>query len=157
MALVVLCPPDDAKNAASLPSAYSEHVEAAMASKACGQFGPVMESERYRLPQDVLMDINTIQNSGSSLLGIINDILDFSKIETGKFEINEAEYMLPSVLMDVSNVISVRLSGRPVYFLMDIDPALPNHFVGDDIRIKQILLNLIGNSVKFTQIGRAHV
>lgn len=105
------------------------------------------------LPQDVLMDINTIQNSGSSLLGIINDILDFSKIETGKFEITEAEYMLPSVLMDVSNVISVRLSGRPVYFLMDIDPTLPNHFVGDDIRIKQILLNLIGNSVKFTHEG----
>lgn len=105
------------------------------------------------LPQDVLMDINTIQNSGSSLLGIINDILDFSKIETGKFEITEAEYMLPSVLMDVSNVISVRLSGRPVYFMMDIDPRLPNHFVGDDIRIKQILLNLIGNSVKFTHEG----
>ena len=105
------------------------------------------------LPEDVLMDINTIQNSGSSLLGIINDILDFSKIETGKFELTEVEYMLPSVLMDVSNVISVRLSGRPVYFLMDIDPALPNHFVGDDIRVKQILLNLIGNSVKFTHEG----
>ena len=105
------------------------------------------------LPQDVLMDINTIQNSGSSLLGIINDILDFSKIETGKFEINEVDYMLPSVLMDVSNVISVRLSGRPVYFMMDIDPALPNHSIGDDIRLKQILLNLIGNSVKFTHEG----
>ena len=105
------------------------------------------------LPQDVLMDINTIQNSGSSLLGIINDILDFSKIETGKFEISEVEYMLPSVLMDVSNVISVRLSGRPVYFMMDIDPNLPNHYVGDDIRVKQILMNLIGNSVKFTHEG----
>ena len=106
-----------------------------------------------QLPEDVLIDINTIQNSGSSLLGIINDILDFSKIETGKFEINEVEYMLPSILMDVSNVISVRLSGRPVYFMMDIDPALPNHFIGDDIRVKQILMNLIGNSVKFTKEG----
>ena len=105
------------------------------------------------LPEDVLMDIGTIQNSGSSLLGIINDILDFSKIETGKFEISEVEYMLPSVLMDISNVISVRLSGRPVYFMMDIDPRLPNHFIGDDIRLKQILLNLIGNSVKFTHEG----
>ena len=105
------------------------------------------------LPEDVRMDIATIQNSGSSLLGIINDILDFSKIETGRFEINEVEYMLPSVLMDVSNVISVRLAGRPVYFMMDIDPNIPNHFIGDDIRIKQILLNLVGNSMKFTHEG----
>ena len=105
------------------------------------------------LPADVLVDINTIQNSGSSLLAIINDILDFSKIETGKFEITEVEYMLPSLFMDVSNVISVRLSGRPVLFMMDIDPALPSHAVGDDIRIKQILMNLIGNSVKFTHEG----
>ncbi|MCR5088328.1 MAG: response regulator [Oscillospiraceae bacterium] len=108
---------------------------------------------RKELPQDVLESLSTIQNSGSSLLGIINDILDFSKIETGKFEITEAEYMLPSLLMDISNVISVRLQSKPVYFMMDIDPSLPNHFVGDDIRIKQILMNLLGNAVKFTHEG----
>ena len=108
---------------------------------------------RKELPQDVLESLSTIQNSGSSLLGIINDILDFSKIETGKFEITEVEYMLPSLLMDISNVISVRLSSKPVYFMMDIDPTLPNHFIGDDIRIKQILMNLLGNAVKFTHEG----
>ena len=108
---------------------------------------------RRELPQDVLEALSTIQNSGSSLLGIINDILDFSKIETGKFEITEVEYMLPSLLMDISNVISVRLNGKSVYFMMDIDPALPNHFIGDDIRVKQILMNLLGNAVKFTHEG----
>ena len=108
---------------------------------------------RKELPQDVLESLSTIQNSGSSLLGIINDILDFSKIETGKFEIIEVEYMLPSLLMDISNVISVRLSSKPVFFMMDIDPALPNHFIGDDIRVKQILMNLLGNAVKFTHEG----
>ena len=108
---------------------------------------------RKELPQDVLESLSTIQNSGSSLLGIINDILDFSKIETGKFEITEVEYMLPSLLMDISNVISVRLASKPVYFMMDIDPSLPNHFVGDDIRLKQILMNLLGNAVKFTHEG----
>ncbi len=108
---------------------------------------------RKELPQDVLESLSTIQNSGSSLLGIINDILDFSKIETGKFEITEVEYMLPSLLMDISNVISVRLASKPVYFMMDIDPTLPNHFVGDDIRLKQILMNLLGNAVKFTHEG----
>ena len=108
---------------------------------------------RKELPQDVLESLSTIQNSGSSLLGIINDILDFSKIETGKFEITEVEYMLPSLLMDISNVISVRLASKPVHFMMDIDPKLPNHFVGDDIRLKQILMNLLGNAVKFTHEG----
>ena len=108
---------------------------------------------RKELPQDVLESLSTIQNSGSSLLGIINDILDFSKIETGKFEITDVEYMLPSLLMDISNVISVRLASKPVYFMMDIDPALPNHFIGDDIRLKQILMNLLGNAVKFTHEG----
>ncbi len=108
---------------------------------------------RKELPQDVLESLSTIQNSGSSLLGIINDILDFSKIETGKFEITEVEYMLPSLLMDISNVISVRIGSNPVYFMMEIDPSLPNHFIGDDIRIKQILMNLLGNAVKFTHEG----
>lgn len=108
---------------------------------------------RKELPQDVLESLSTIQNSGSSLLGIINDILDFSKIETGKFEITDVEYLLPSLLMDISNVISVRLGSKPVYFMMDIDPALPNHFIGDDIRLKQILMNLLGNAVKFTHEG----
>lgn len=108
---------------------------------------------RKELPQEVLESLSTIQNSGSSLLGIINDILDFSKIETGKFEITDVEYMLPSLLMDISNVISVRLTSKPVYFMMDIDPRLPNHFIGDDIRLKQILMNLLGNAVKFTHEG----
>ena len=108
---------------------------------------------RRELAPDILNSISTIQNSGASLLGIINDILDFSKIETGKFEIIDVEYMLPSLLMDLSNVISVRLASKPVYFMMDIDPKLPNHFIGDDIRMKQILLNLIGNAVKFTHEG----
>ena len=108
---------------------------------------------RKELPQEVLESLSTIQNSGSSLLGIINDILDFSKIETGKFEITDVEYMLPSLLMDISNVISVRLGSTPVWFMMDVDPKLPNHFVGDDIRVKQILMNLLGNAVKFTHEG----
>ncbi len=108
---------------------------------------------RKELPRDVLDSLSIIQNSGSSLLGIINDILDFSKIETGKFEITEVEYMLPSLLMDISNVISVRLASKPVFFLMDIDPSLPNYFIGDDIRIKQILMNLLGNAIKFTHEG----
>lgn len=106
-----------------------------------------------RLPNDVLNEISTIQNAGSGLLAIINDILDFSKIESGKFEITPVDYMLPSLLMDINNMISVRLADKPVNFLMNVQHELPNHLIGDDIRIEQILMNLLGNSVKFTREG----
>ena len=106
-----------------------------------------------RLPEDIQNDISMVQNAASGLLTIINDILDFSKIESGKFELTPVDYMLPSLLMDITNMISVRLADRPVYFLMNIDHKLPNQLFGDDIRIKQILMNLLGNAVKFTKRG----
>lgn len=105
------------------------------------------------LPTGIKDDVLTIQNAGNGLLAIINDILDFSKIESGKFEIIPVDYMLPSLLMDISNMISVRVSDKPVYFLMNVDSCLPAHLIGDDIRIRQILMNLLGNSVKFTKEG----
>ena len=105
------------------------------------------------LSADIRDDINTIRNAGTGLLSIINDILDFSKIESGKFEIVPVDYMLPSLLMDVCNMISVRLSDSPIHFLMSVNPELPCHILGDDIRIRQILMNLLGNSVKFTKKG----
>ena len=105
------------------------------------------------LPTEIRNEITTIQNAGSGLLAIINDILDFSKIESGKFEIVPVEYMLQSLLMDVSNMISVRVSDKPVRFLMNVDSKIPAKMIGDDIRIRQILMNLLGNSVKFTKEG----
>ena len=98
-------------------------------------------------------DLMTIQNAGSGLLAVINDILDFSKIESGKFEIIPVEYSLPSLLMDVSNMISIRLAGKPVHLFLNADPALPFNLIGDDIRIRQILMNILGNAVKFTKEG----
>jgi len=105
------------------------------------------------LPGDLNNSITMIQNAGSGLLAIINDILDFSKMESGKFEINPVRYMLPSLLMDINNMITVRLLDKPIYFLINVDHNLPNSLVGDDIRIKQVLMNLLGNSVKFTKEG----
>ncbi len=98
--------------------------------------------------------IHQIKNSGKNLLVIINDILDFSKIESGKMDIVEVTYEPRSALNDLSNIVNTRIDGRDVEFTMDIDNRLPAKLYGDNIRIQQILINLLNNAVKFTKQGK---
>jgi len=109
--------------------------------------------ERGGLSNEMQSDLCVIQNSATGLLSIINDILDFSKIESGKFQIVPADYTLPSLLMDICNVISVKLANSQVRLLMHVDSSLPFNLYGDDIRVKQILMNLLNNATKFTHTG----
>ena len=94
-----------------------------------------------------------IDSAGKNLLAIINDILDFSKIESGKMEITEADYKFSSVLNDISNVISFRAKDKGLDFKIDIDKDLPDGLFGDELRIRQIMTNLLGNAVKYTKKG----
>lgn len=96
------------------------------------------------------MDIKT---SAHALLGIINDILDFSKIESGKMEIVPTEYELNSMLNDLYNMFSLRTHEKGLRFEVNIDPGLPSKLYGDDIRIRQVLINLLTNAVKYTRKG----
>ncbi len=95
----------------------------------------------------------TIYNSAKSLLNIINDILDFSKIDAGKMELSPERYDLESTIQDVENIIETRLRGKSVAFIVELSPELPSSLYGDTVRIKQILINILGNSVKFTKKG----
>lgn len=97
--------------------------------------------------------VQSIVSAGNGLLAIINDILDISKIESNKFVIIEEEYELESLIYDITTIIVIKIGDKPVEFLVDLDPALPKYLKGDMIRVKQILLNIIGNAVKFTQDG----
>jgi len=108
---------------------------------------------RGGLSPEMSNDLSIIQNSATGLLSIINDILDFSKLESGKFQIIPVEYTLPSLLMDISNMICVKLTNSPVRLLMSTDASLPFTLFGDDIRVKQILINLLNNATKFTKTG----
>jgi signal transduction histidine kinase/CheY-like chemotaxis protein len=94
-----------------------------------------------------------IKQAGRNLLSLINDILDISKIEAGTFEINPAPYRFASLLNDVINVIRVRVAEKPLLFIADVDPSLPNSMTGDEPRVRQILLNLLSNAVKYTYEG----
>ncbi|MEX1666678.1 PAS domain S-box protein [Zhongshania arctica] len=91
--------------------------------------------------------------AAESLLGIINDILDFSKIEAGKLLLDIRPVIIDDVLRDIAVILSMNLSEKNVEILFNIDPAVPRVVLGDALRIKQILINLAGNAVKFTQKG----
>ena len=108
---------------------------------------------REDIPPAARSYIRQIKSSGQSLLTIINDILDFSKIESGKMDVNEVDYEPMSVINDVVNIIMTRIGNKKVELTLDINPDLPHELHGDNIRIKQVLVNLANNAVKFTSKG----
>ena len=109
---------------------------------------------REELPPVAKDYIKQIRIAGRSLLAIINDILDFSKIESGRMDINEVIYEPMSMIYDVANIIMTRLKDKDVELILDVAPNLPNKLWGDNIRIKQVLVNLANNAAKFTNQGR---
>ncbi len=103
--------------------------------------------------ENVKMCAGQIQSASHSLLAIINDILDFSKIEAGRMELVDAPYQLSSLLDDVAVMILFRIGDKPVAFTIDADETLPYKLEGDEIRVRQVLINLLNNATKFTQEG----
>ena len=98
--------------------------------------------------------LERIYNSGDLLLGIINDILDLSKIEAGKFELLMAHYDIASLIHDTVKLNIMRYESKPIDFKLVIDENIPSEFTGDELRIKQILNNLLSNAFKYTQEGQ---
>ncbi|MDD1621930.1 MAG: PAS domain S-box protein, partial [Methylococcaceae bacterium] len=105
------------------------------------------------LPTDTRKHVETILNSGKHLLGVINDILDFSKIEAGKIELETVCFNLPSAVRDTLQTLGQRASEKGLRIDLKIAPDLPQYFLGDPNRLRQVILNLVGNSVKFTESG----
>jgi signal transduction histidine kinase/CheY-like chemotaxis protein len=94
-----------------------------------------------------------IQSSGKTLLALINDILDFSKIEAGKMEIVPVEYELGSMLNDLYNMSEVRAKEKNLRLTINVNEKIPHILYGDEIRIKQCILNIVTNAVKYTEYG----
>lgn len=94
-----------------------------------------------------------IQNAGQNLLALINDILDFSKIESGKMEIIHVEYDFSSLIHDISNMIKAKATAKKLDLHILVDEKLPSRLLGDDVRVRQVLVNLLNNAVKYTQKG----
>jgi signal transduction histidine kinase/DNA-binding NarL/FixJ family response regulator len=105
------------------------------------------------LDKHVTENLIKISNAGGTLLSIVNDILDFSKIESGKLTLSPVEYYMSSVLNDVITLVVTRLGEKPIIFSLNIPDDLPAKLYGDDLRVKQILTNLLSNSIKYTHRG----
>ena len=101
--------------------------------------------------------LNNIKNSGNALVSIINDILDISKIEAGKMELVEEVYAFRQMLDDIEKIVRNRIGDKPVELLCDVDESVPDMLYGDGLRIRQIIINLANNAVKFTEEGQISI
>jgi signal transduction histidine kinase/CheY-like chemotaxis protein len=108
---------------------------------------------RHDLPEEANKNVMDLRQAGLNLLSIINDILDFSKIESGKMDIIEADYMFGSLINDCVNIVQNKIAEKPVKLITNIDPSLPRTFFGDEIRVRQVCLNLLSNAAKYTNRG----
>ena len=143
---------------------------AEQASRSKGQFLATMSHE-IRTPMNAILgmlqllhgtDLNARQmgyvqkteGAARSLLGILNDILDFSKVEAGKMQLDPEPFALDRLVEELGTIVAGTVGAKPVELLMDVDPRIPNWLVGDALRLKQVLINLAGNAVKFTSQGQ---
>ena len=113
-----------------------------------------IQIQSKQLPLDAREALEKIYDSGYLLLNLINDILDLSKIEADKLELVPVNYDVPSLINDTVQINMIKYNSKPVVFLLDIDTNLPLTLFGDELRIKQILNNILSNAFKYTDKGK---
>ena len=121
--------------------------------KAIMSMAEMIQREEDRIPQKTHEHALNIKQASISVLTLINDVLDLSRIESGRLEIVPGPYMFTSLMNDVINITRARLGEKPLIFLAYVDSALPNLLIGDEVRVRQILLNLLSNAIKYTDVG----
>jgi signal transduction histidine kinase len=109
--------------------------------------------EEDNVPNDIKEQKIKISTAGTTLMGLINDVLDISKVEAGKMDLLPEQYDVPSLLNDIITLNIIRIGEKPITFRLDIDKDLPCTLFGDDLRVKQILNNLLSNAFKYTKEG----
>ena len=106
-----------------------------------------------KTPADLKNDIKNINDAGNILLEIVNNILDITKVEAGKIALNNAPYSLADMIAKLSQITKINLTDRPIKFETEIIGYIPNKLMGDEVKVYQILMNILSNAVKYTKKG----
>ena len=108
---------------------------------------------REEISDEVAQDAANIQSAGKMLLHLINDILDMSKLESGQMEIVNSTYNTADMLSDIVGMLWIRAQDKGLKFSVEVEPSLPSQLVGDEMRIRQVLINILNNAIKYTKEG----
>jgi signal transduction histidine kinase/ActR/RegA family two-component response regulator len=122
-----------------------------------GIMGMLQVLEHSSLSPEQKSQVETAAGSADTLMRLLNDILDFSKIESGKLDFESISFGLGPTVAQVAALLQARAAEKRLHLTLDLATDLPSHVVGDAVRIKQVLLNLAGNAVKFTERGRVEI
>lgn len=142
-----------AEKATQEKSAFLANMSHEIRTPIHGIMGMTNLALKTKLDDKQLHYLTTIDKSSSSLLHIINDVLDFSKLESKKLHIDKVDFNLSELLNDVKNIIEYKAKEKALSFEIEVEKNIPNYLHGDSLRISQILINLINNAIKFTDVG----
>ncbi len=148
---------EELKRAAHMKSDFLANMSHEIRTPMNAVIGLAEMSLREEMTDQARDYISQIKSSGRNLLNIINDILDFSKIESGKMDIIPEEYEPLSEFNDVANTLVTRIGDKDIELTMEENPNVPTRLYGDVLRIRQILINLANNAIKFTDHGRVQI
>ena len=143
----------DALNANEVKSQFLANMSHELRTPLNGVLGFTRQLKKTQLNNNQRDFLETIDSSANNLLQIINDILDFSKLDAGKMELESMPFTLRDTINDVMTLLAPSIFDKSLDIHLNIDNHVPNELQGDPVRLKQIIINLIGNSIKFTQDG----